>query len=78
MSNLLRVGALPFSYLGDTVEKGQFGKIYNGQYEDTVDVMILRIDKSENKVDTNTLRQTDMHPNIVRFYGAEEDGFEFQ
>ena len=78
MLNILDIGRLSIFQPGDTVVKGHYGKVYSGQYDEAVDVTILRIDKSENKVDTKMLRQTDMHPNIVRFYGAEEDGFEFQ
>ena len=77
MSNLLAIGKL--SYHGDSVVgKGRYGKIFRGQFEDAVAVSILRVDKSEILVDTKILRQTDTHPNILRFYGVEDDGLEFQ
>ena len=52
---------------------GKYGKVFTGRYEDAVDVSVLRIDKSEFTVDKRILRATDLHPNIVRFYGAEDD-----
>ena len=77
MSNLLKIGKLSY-HGGSVVGKGQYGKIFQGQLEDAVDVSILRVDKSEILVDTKILRQTDTHPNTVRFYCVEEDGLEFQ
>ena len=77
MSNLLKIGKLSY-HGGSVVGKGQYGKMFRGQFEDAVDVSILRVDKSEIRVDTKILRQTDIHPNIVRFYGVEDGGLEFQ
>ena len=38
-----------------------------------VDVSIVPVDKTEFIVDLKVLRTTDMHPNILHFYSAEED-----
>lgn len=78
MLNHLKIGKLLVVQHGDTVGKGQYGKVFRGQYDDAVDVSVLRVDRKEIKIDTKIWRQTDMHPNIVRFYGAEDDGLEFQ
>ena len=75
MANLVSIGKLSFSR--DTFEKGHYGKVFRGQFEDAVDVTISRVDKSEISVDTKMLRSVDQHFNIVRFYGTTEDG-EFQ
>ena len=69
--NFVTIGRLQFSR--DDVENGRYGKVYRGSYENLVNVSIFRIDKSEFQVDQQILRTTDMHPNIVRFYGSEED-----
>ena len=71
MSNLVKIGKLSFSR--DSVEKGHYGKVYRGLFDEFVNVSIERIDKSEIFVDKKLLRTTDLHPNIVRFYGTEED-----
>ena len=76
MSNVaVNIGRL--TYQRDAVGKGHYGKVYSGRFENALDVTIVRVDKSDIKADTTLLWQTDMHPNIVRFYGAEEDD-EFQ
>jgi hypothetical protein len=75
MSNLVNKGKLTFHR--DAVGKGDYGKVFDGRFEDAVDVTIVRVDKSEFHMNTKILRQTDLHPNIVRFYGAVEDD-EFQ
>ena len=72
MSNIGRI-----KLTRDTVENGQYGKLYHGCYEDEVDVSVVRVDKSQFKVDKKLLQITDVHPNIIRFYGSEEDE-EFQ
>ena len=72
MSNLKKViGGLSFSLDGGVV--GRYGKVFTGRYEDAVDVSVLRIDKTELAVDKTILWKVDLHPNIVRFYGAEND-----
>jgi serine/threonine-protein kinase/endoribonuclease IRE1 len=70
-SNFVTIGRL--KYFRDEVENGRFGKVFRGQYEELVDVSIFRVDKSEFTADKQILRATDMHPNIIRFYGSEED-----
>ena len=76
MSNVVvNIGRL--TYRRDAVGKGHYGKVYRGRFEDAIDVTIVRVDKSDLKADTILLRQTDLHPNIIRFYGAEDDD-EFQ
>ena len=75
MANLVNIGKLSFSR--DSVEKGHYGKVFRGRFEDAVNVTISRVDKSEISVDTKMLRSMDQHFNIVRFYGATEDD-EFQ
>ena len=52
--------------------KGHYGKVCHGRFSDTVDVSVIKIDVSEFDVDTKILWETDMHPNIVHFYGAEK------
>jgi serine/threonine protein kinase len=71
MSNIVSIGRLSLSR--DSFGKGPHGKVFHGRFEDMVDVSIVRVDKSEFSVDLKVLRTTDIHPNIVRFYCAEED-----
>ena len=71
MSNFVRVGKL--SYSRTDIQKGQYGKVYKGYYEDLIETSILRVDKSEVCVDKRILRTTDLHPNILRFFGTEEE-----
>ena len=76
MANQLQtIGKL--SFLRDTIRtNGKYGKVYiGGRFDDLVDVAIARIDKTEFTVDANLLRKVDLvhaHPNIVRFYAAED------
>jgi len=58
MLNHLKIGKLLVVQHGDTVGKGQYGKVFSGQYDDAVDVSVLRVDREVIKVDTKILRQT--------------------
>ena len=71
MTNSVNIGRLSFSR--DSVEKSRHGKVYRGLFDEFVDVSIVRVDTSEIFVDKKLLHTTDMHPNVVRFYGTEED-----
>ena len=72
MSDLKKVvGELSFSLDAGVV--GKYGKVFTGRYENAVNVSVLRIDKSEFTVDKRILWATDLHPNIARFYGVEND-----
>ena len=52
---------------------GRFGTIFRGRFEGTVDVTIRRIIKTAYSVALDILRQTQNHPNILRYYCSEED-----
>ena len=72
MENIMKIGYLSFTKDDAIVGvKGRYGKVFHGRFSDTVDVSVIKIDVSEFDVDTKILWETDMHPNIVRFYGAE-------
>ena len=79
MANLVNIGKLSFSR--DSVEKGHYGKVFRGCFQDVVDVSILRVDKTDYTIDADLLRKVDLvhlHPNIVRFYGLADDDVEFK
>ena len=46
MLNILDIGRLSIFQPWDTVVKSHYGKMYSGQYEEAVDVTILRIDNN--------------------------------
>lgn len=58
--------------------RGRFSKCFRGMYEGLVDVAVKRFEKSEIKIDFEVLRKTDRHPNVARFYGAEDADLEFE
>ena len=79
MLNILKVGKLNISRNGSV--RGNYGKVFHGRYKDFVDVSIVQVDKSDIKVDADLLEKVDLnhlHPNIVRFYGMEDDGLQFK
>ena len=51
---------------------------YSARLEESVGVVVVKVYKSQYEVDTRILRSTDSHPNILRFYGAEDQGPEFK
>ena len=68
----MRIGNLSFTREdANNGVKGHYGKVFNGHYDNIVVVTVIKIDVNEIHVNKKILRQTDMHPNIVRFYGEE-------
>lgn len=67
MFNFLKFGKL------NAIGKGHYGKVYSGKFKNVVDVCVIRVDKSEFKVDEDILWKVHLHPNIAHFYGMEED-----
>ena len=81
MANQLKIkGKLSF-LRSDARRNGKYGKVFRaGRFKDLVDVAIARVDKMDFTVDTDLLLKVDLmqcHPNIVRFYTAE-DTIEYQ
>jgi len=53
--------------------KGRFGRVFKGDFEETVDVAIERIKKRDFIVELDVIRKAQNHPNIIRYYCSEED-----
>ena len=71
------VGKISFNR-SEVLGRGRFSKCFRGMYEGLVDVAVKRFEKSETKIDFEVLRKTDRHPNVARFYGAEDTDVEFE
>ena len=75
------VGKISFNR-SEVLGRGRFSKCFRGMYEGFIDVAVKRFEKSETKIDFEVLRKTrdrqDRHPNIARFYGAEDADVEFE
>jgi len=57
----------------DSSIKGHFGRVFKGDFEETVDVAIERIKKRDFIVELDVIRKAQNHPNILRYYCSEED-----
>ena len=60
------------------VRNNSFGIILNGRFEQALDVTVVKVKMSEIEVNRRILWSTDMHPNIVRFFGTENRGIDDQ
>lgn len=47
--------------------------VFKGKYEDSIDVAIKRVLKCDVKLEIELLRKNHIHPNIINYYGTEED-----
>lgn len=67
------LGKLSFCRSDPLAINGHYGTIFQGKFEEAIDVAISRILKKEYSVDLDILRQSQNHPNILRYYCSEQD-----
>ena len=73
-----RIGKLSYS-ISDPLKsnRGRYGKVFTGMFEEIKAVAVKRLDKSETQVDINSYLTACEHPNIIQYFCLEKGHLEY-
>jgi hypothetical protein len=57
----------------DSLGSGQFGSVFRGTYDKSVNVAVRRVVHKDFLVELEVLRRAETHPNIPVYYGSDRD-----